>query len=238
MHIIALVLGALTLTPLSASQTNPIYVQSKQEQSREANAGPSSAQTIEEGAVVVAIVSEDEIYIDKVKINRPDVAEEVDKRLRLLPAEDRIVYIKVMPEVSYNTLTGIIDEIKARGYDRIGLVADRSQEQRKTARATASSAVTSAKGAPKGVEQSSVNREQLVITVYVIGQGRIGVMVGETRVPLRELERNIRARLKGSANKSVLILAPAAVTYGSIVSVIEATKAGGADVVGLSLKQQ
>ena len=198
----------------------------------------SSAQTIDESSVIIAVVSEQDIYVNKNRVQPEEVTTAVDNRLRLLPEEKRIIYIKALPEVSYGTIVRIIDDLRALGYDRIGLVKDKAKDRTQTA-------VDSTRRIESDVERENERRrvpktstdgDQLIVTVEVASGERIRVRVGQTRVALHALTSIIRARLRTRAEKIVRIIAPAMTKYGSIVKVVDMVKAGGAEQIAFGIK--
>ncbi|MBA3805027.1 MAG: biopolymer transporter ExbD [Acidobacteria bacterium] len=231
-------LVVLILAPFSPQQINPNDLQTKLGHSSFSTSVQAPIQTIEADSVVVAVVSDDEIYVNKVRVARREVATEVDRRLSLIPEESRIVYIKAMPEVSYGTIVGIIEEVRARGYYRIGLVADKAQSQRGADMAPARKTKTSEGSARLGAWAPGREEAQLTVTVEALRRGGLRVKVGKIRTPLRKIADSIRAHLRGKANKSVMIVAPGRIQYGSVKGVIDEAKKGGAEVVELSIKQQ
>ena len=67
--------------------------------------------------------------IDKEK----GAAEEVDNRLKDKPLEQQIVYIKTDQNVSYGKLVEVINAVRDKGYDRIGLVTEKIREKKAAA---------------------------------------------------------------------------------------------------------
>jgi ankyrin repeat protein len=193
-----------------------------------------------EALVAVSVPSDNEVYVCKKRVARQEIAREVDKLLRELPEEKRIAYIKAAPQVIYGTIVGIIDDLGGLGYDRIGLLAGKTQGKPKTTISSRRGTGLSKKDAgERSSEQTTGAREDLlVVTVEALTGGKIFATVGGVRVPLRELASKVSALLKDRANKSVKIVAPATMHYGSILEVIDLVKAGGAETVGFGVKSQ
>jgi biopolymer transport protein ExbD len=208
-------------------------------QSGGSKSAQSLAQTVDANSIVVSVVSENEIYIGKVRIARGEIATEAERHLRLLPEERRIVYIKALPEVSYGVVVGVIDEIRALGYG-IGLVKHKAQGQPATAVGSAHRTEPSeqSNGERSGTQAAGLDDDQLVVTVEAADRSGIRVKVGDTLVPLREIAGTVRASLKGRAKKRVMIVAPSTIQYGLITEVIDEIKAGGAEEVEFDVSSQ
>lgn len=84
---------------------------------------------IKESSVVISIPNDGEYYLGKQRITREEMKDRVDQMLRNLKSEaDRIVYIKSGVGVSYGDVVTVINEVRALGVDRIGLVADKEKK--------------------------------------------------------------------------------------------------------------
>ena len=87
-----------------------------------------------ESSVVIAIPNDAEVWVgrDKFFFTAPDglkqVSDEVDRRLKDKPSEEQIVYIKSDQVASYGRLVDVINAVRDRGYDRIGLVTEKQKE--------------------------------------------------------------------------------------------------------------
>jgi biopolymer transport protein ExbD len=148
---------------------------------------------------------------------------EIEKRLKGVPEDQRIVYIKAAEEVRFETVTGVIDDLRAKGLKRIGILAEKKEGRL-------------AGDFEPGLGVGSLAlRENYGLTVSVepIPQGSVGVKVGNVNVRLRDLSDTVHTRLKGQQNKSVMIQAPGSTRWGRIVEVIDSVKAGGAEVIGM-----
>ena len=87
-----------------------------------------------ETAIVLAIPADGEYWLGKQKINKDQVKDKVDVMLKNIKnQDDRIVYIKSGVGVSYGEVVGIINEVRALGVDKIGLVADKKKKAGSTA---------------------------------------------------------------------------------------------------------
>jgi biopolymer transport protein TolR len=94
---------------------------------------------IKESSVVISIPNDGEYYLGKKKLQKEDLAENVDKMLKGIKNEaDRIVYIKSGVGVSYGDVVTVINEVRKLGVDKIGLVADKKKGGKAAAPAAAS----------------------------------------------------------------------------------------------------
>jgi biopolymer transport protein ExbD/biopolymer transport protein TolR len=86
-----------------------------------------------ESAVVIAVPNDAEVWVGRDKYFFQDglkqVANEVDLRLKDKPAEEQIVYIKSDQAASYGKLVEVINAVRDKGYDRIGLVTEKIKEK-------------------------------------------------------------------------------------------------------------
>ena len=83
---------------------------------------------IKESSVVISIPSDGEYYLGKVKVQKTDLADKVDRMLKNIKNEqDKIVYIKSGVKVSYGDVVAVINEVRKLGVDKIGLVADKKK---------------------------------------------------------------------------------------------------------------
>jgi biopolymer transport protein TolR len=83
---------------------------------------------IKDNSIVIAIPNDGEYYLGKDKITKDQVKEKVEKLLEnIKKEEDKIVYIKSGVGVSYGEVVNIINEVRALGVDKIGLVADKKK---------------------------------------------------------------------------------------------------------------
>jgi len=84
---------------------------------------------IKEHAIVIAIPNDGEYYLGKDKVSKEQIMDKVDTMLKNIKnEEDRIVYIKSGINVSYGDVVNVINEVRALGVDRIGLVADKKKK--------------------------------------------------------------------------------------------------------------
>ncbi len=83
---------------------------------------------IKESSVVISIPNDGEYYLGKIKVQKSDLADKVDRMLKNIKNEqDKIVYIKSGVKVSYGDVVGVINEVRKLGVDKIGLVADKKK---------------------------------------------------------------------------------------------------------------
>ncbi len=84
---------------------------------------------IKESSVVISIPNDGEYYLAKKPVRKDELAGKVDTMLKAIKNEqDRIVYIKSGVGVSYGDVVNVINEVRALGVDKIGLVADKKKK--------------------------------------------------------------------------------------------------------------
>src|SRR5712691_4391902 len=89
---------------------------------------------IKDNSIVIAIPNDGEYYLGKEKITKDQVKDKVEAMLKnIKKEEDKIVYIKSGIGVSYGDVVNIINEVRALGVDKIGLVADKKKKAGSTA---------------------------------------------------------------------------------------------------------
>lgn len=64
-------------------------------------------------------------YLGKKKVNIDDLKTQVEKALSTKKEEDKIVYIKSGSNVSYGEVVKVINAVREKGIDKIGMVADK-----------------------------------------------------------------------------------------------------------------
>src|SRR5260221_8163452 len=90
---------------------------------------PDEDQAInKESAVIISIPKDGDYYLAKKKVNLDDLKSAVEKALANKKEEDKIVYIKIGIDVSYGEVVKVINAVREKGVDRIGLVADRKKK--------------------------------------------------------------------------------------------------------------
>ena len=83
---------------------------------------------IKDNSIVIAIPSDGEYYLGKDRVTKEQVKDKVEKMLELIKKEeDKVVYIKSGVGVSYGDVVNVINEVRALGVDKIGLVADKKK---------------------------------------------------------------------------------------------------------------
>jgi biopolymer transport protein TolR len=81
-----------------------------------------------ESAVIVSIPNDSEYYMGKKKVSLDQLKSEVEKALEKKKEDERIVYIKSGVGVSYGEVVNVINAVREKGVDRIGLVADKKKK--------------------------------------------------------------------------------------------------------------
>jgi biopolymer transport protein TolR len=98
---------------------------------------PDEDQAInKETSVIISVPNDNEYYLAKKKVNLEDLKQAVEKALANKKEEDKIVYIKSGVNVSYGEVVKIINAVREKGVDKIGLVADRKKKGATAAPAT------------------------------------------------------------------------------------------------------
>jgi len=80
-----------------------------------------------EDSVIVSIPKDNDYYLGKKQVNLEDLKTQVEKMLSNRKEEDKVVYIKSGVEVSYGEVVKVINAVREKGIDKIGLVADKKK---------------------------------------------------------------------------------------------------------------
>jgi biopolymer transport protein TolR len=90
---------------------------------------PDEDQAInKESSVIISVPKDGDYYLGKKKVSLDDLKAAVEKALQNKKEEDKIVYIKSGVEVSYGEVVKVINAVREKGVDKIGLVADRRKK--------------------------------------------------------------------------------------------------------------
>ena len=81
-----------------------------------------------EDSVIVSIPKDGDYYLGKKQLNLDDLKSQVEKALQNKKEEDKVVYIKSGVEVSYGEVVKVINAVREKGVDKIGLVADKKKK--------------------------------------------------------------------------------------------------------------
>ncbi len=81
-----------------------------------------------EDSVIISIPKDGDFYLGKNKVNLDDLKTQVEKALQNKKEEDKVVYIKSGIEVSYGEVVKVINAVREKGVDKIGLVADKKKK--------------------------------------------------------------------------------------------------------------
>jgi biopolymer transport protein ExbD/biopolymer transport protein TolR len=83
---------------------------------------------IKDNSIVIAIPADGEYYLGKDRVAKEQLKDKVEKMLgNIKKEEDKVVYIKSGVGVSYGDVVNAINEVRALGVDKIGLVADKKK---------------------------------------------------------------------------------------------------------------
>jgi len=80
-----------------------------------------------EDSVIISIPKDGDYYLGKKQVNLEDLKTQVEKALQNKKEEDKVVYIKSGVEVSYGEVVKVINAVREKGVDKIGLVADKKK---------------------------------------------------------------------------------------------------------------
>ena len=82
-------------------------------------------------AVIVGISSSGDVYLGNVKSDLSQVADQV--RDRISNKLDKTVFVKSDGRAKYGVVVKVVDEIRAAGEDNVGLLTDKSDQNRRGA---------------------------------------------------------------------------------------------------------
>ena len=83
---------------------------------------------IKDNSIVIAIPKDGEYYLGKERMAKEQIKDKVEKMLgNIKKEEDKVVYIKSGVDVGYGDVVNVINEVRALGVDKIGLVADKKK---------------------------------------------------------------------------------------------------------------
>jgi biopolymer transport protein ExbD/biopolymer transport protein TolR len=85
----------------------------------------------QDDAIIVAISRSGDIYLGQNKIAR---REDITNLVRDLISSriDKTVFVKCDARAKYGDVVAVVDEVRSAGVDNLGLLTERSEEQRKT----------------------------------------------------------------------------------------------------------
>ena len=79
-------------------------------------------------SILISIPKDGEFYLGKESVRQDQIKDKVEKMLgNIKREEDKVVYIKSGVGVSYGDVVNVINEVRALGVDKIGLVADKKK---------------------------------------------------------------------------------------------------------------
>lgn len=81
-----------------------------------------------EDSVIISIPKDGDYYLGKKQLNLDDLKSQVEKALQTKKEEDKVVYVKSGVEVSYGEVVKVINAVREKGVDKIGLVADKKKK--------------------------------------------------------------------------------------------------------------
>jgi biopolymer transport protein ExbD/biopolymer transport protein TolR len=99
---------------------------------------PDEDQAINRGSsVIISIPRDGDYLVGRQRVNLEELQAAVDKALANKKEEDKIVYIKSGVDVVYGEVVKVINAVREKGVDRIGLVADKKKGKAAAAAAPA-----------------------------------------------------------------------------------------------------
>jgi biopolymer transport protein ExbD len=186
-------------------------------------------------SVVVAIPNDTEFYVDKERIARDRVAAEADRRVRALPEQDRIIFVRASSGIRYGTLVRLIDEFRALGDERIGLIADKSTSEPDRQAGSRETWASDASGSANSPGSADPAAGAVVLISIDGGRKGLSIAVDGTRVRRDAFEAAVHRRFQGMASRTVILLAPANISYASIMDLVDTIKAAGAQSIGFQV---
>ncbi len=82
-------------------------------------------------AVIVGISASGDIYLGSTKTDISQIADQV--RDRISNRLDKTVFVKSDGRAKYGDVVKVVDEIRSAGVDNVGLLTDKSEQNRRTA---------------------------------------------------------------------------------------------------------
>lgn len=92
------------------------------------NAEPDDAIN-RETSVIVSVPNDFEYYLSKKRVSLDELKVQVEKAMEKKKEDERIVYIKSGVGVSYGEVVKVINAVREKGVDKIGLVADKKKNE-------------------------------------------------------------------------------------------------------------
>jgi len=81
-------------------------------------------------AIIVAVTRSGDIFLGTQKTSRDQITSLV--RDRIANRLDKTVFVKSDARAKYGDVVAVVDEVRAAGVDQLGLLTERSEEQRRT----------------------------------------------------------------------------------------------------------
>jgi biopolymer transport protein ExbD/biopolymer transport protein TolR len=82
-------------------------------------------------AVIVGVSASGDVYIGSAKSDVSQIADQV--RDRIANKLDKTVFVKSDGRAKYGDVVKVVDEIRSAGVDNVGLITDKSEQNRRTA---------------------------------------------------------------------------------------------------------
>ena len=185
---------------------------------------PDSRETIKPNAVVIAIPFENEFYLGKTRVPQADLPAKLKEAMKDKTPEDQIVYIKAAFAVHWGTVVAAIDMVRAAGFDRIGLVADKKKtgdaRQKLSATNSSSPGFTALPNLP-------------AIQIEVTSKSR--VKLDSKPMSISTFGSHLHKLLAIRSDKTAFLKAPGKMSYGDVTKVIDIARAAGAQPLGMDI---
>jgi biopolymer transport protein TolR len=82
-------------------------------------------------AIIVGVSASGDVYIGSAKSDVSQIADQV--RDRIANKLDKTVFVKSDGRAKYGDVVKVVDEIRSAGVDNVGLITDKSEQNRRTA---------------------------------------------------------------------------------------------------------
>jgi biopolymer transport protein ExbD len=191
------------------------------------------SEAVKPNSVVISIPTDDEFYFGKVKVAQADLVEKIKLALKDKPADEQIVFIKAGVSVKYGTVVSAVDAIRAAGFDRIGLVADKKKQPD----AKPGRELTPRRPATPSSVSSGATLSAAAPVILIDVRSKTRLRLNSKPILLSQLSSRLEKLLARREFKAVFIKAPRKMSYGDVVKIIDVAKSAGAQPIGLQVDQ-
>ncbi len=78
--------------------------------------------------IVISVASESEYFMGRERIYLPEIAERIAGRVGSQATEERIVFLRAAPTVSYSVVSAIVEKLKEAKVNRIELLPNKKKD--------------------------------------------------------------------------------------------------------------